>query len=289
MNASSTIPRVLVGITTQNRAAILPQAIASALAQSYPAITVAVVDDASTDATPSLAAQHPAVQWIHHATPHGYMANRNDLMRQPGFSYYVSLDDDAWFLRHDEIALAVAHLEAHPELGGVAFDILSPDRPTAIPRTGARPVRMFIGCGHVLRLSHVAAAGYYAPTPGVYGTEEKDLCLRLADLGHGIDLLPGVHVWHDKAWAGRDWAPLHRSGVCNELFMTLRRCPSPDWLVVLPLKILSFAWYWLRHPARMHAGLGGLFDFLRHSGQAWKTRAPVRRATFWNFSKTDPA
>lgn len=280
--------RVLVGLTTRNRAHLLPKAVASALAQDYPALQVTVVDDASTDATPALAAQFPAVEWVRHDTLRGYRANRHALMQRAGFDYYVSLDDDAWFLRRDEISLAVARLEAEPAVAGIAFDILSPERPSPVPRAAPRTVAMFIGCGHVLRLSAVQAVGGYARVPGAYGTEEKDLALRLADRGFRIELLPGVHVWHEKAWSERDWFPLHRSGVCNELFMTMRLCPWPDLAFVLPAKIASFARYWLRRPQFLLPGLAGLADALAALPRAEAMRAPVRRATFWALKRLGP-
>lgn len=278
--------RVLIGITTQNRASILPQAIRSACAQQFPGCRVAVIDDASTDSTPEFAADFPSVSWRRHERPCGYRENRNLLMRETDADYYVSLDDDAWFLIGDEIGQAVAVMDSDPSVGAVAFDILSPDRPNPVPRTAPEIARMFIGCGHMLRLSAVRAAGFYAPTPGEYGTEEKDLCYRLADLGFVVVKLPGVHVWHDKAWTGRDWYPLHRSGVCNELAMTVRRCPLPDLALVLPLKLASFLRFWIRRPTYLRAGFAGVLTFIRHLPRTWRTRQPVRRRTFWAFSRS---
>ncbi len=278
MNAA---PKVLVGITTFNRAGLLPKALAAARAQSYPGLMVAVVDDGSTDATPGLRAGHPDVRWERNEATRGYMACRNHLMQTAEADFYVSLDDDAWFLQGDEIAVAVARMQEDPAIGAIAFDILSPDRPNQAPRTPPEPATVFVGCGHVLRLAAVRAVGGYAPTPGAYGSEEKDLSLRLLDAGWAIVKLPGVHVWHEKAWNGRDWYPLHRSGVCNELVMTVRRCPAPDVLVVLPLKLVSYAWFWLRRPRYLRAGLAGVAQFLRHLGGSWRTRKPVRRRTFW--------
>ena len=278
-------PRVLVGVTTRNRSDILPKALRSALSQDYPAVAVAVLDDGSTDATPALAAEFPRVAWRRHEKSLGIIDSRNELMREAEADYYLSLDDDAWFLRDDEIALAVAHLEAHPDVAAVAYDILSPDRPAPVARADARPVAMFIGCGHLLRLSAAREIGFYAASPGFYGSEEKDLALRLADRGGRIDLLPGVHVWHDKRWDGRDWFPLHRSGVCNELALALRRCPLPDLFLVFPAKLLSFLRYWLRRPEFFRAGLAGVADTFRHFVRIWRGRAPVRRATFWNSVK----
>ena len=273
----------MVGITTCNRASVLPKAIASALAQQYPVLEVAVLDDGSTDPTPTLREKYPQVRWLRHEQSHGIIESRNELMQSAEADYYVSLDDDAWFLQRDEISLAVNHLENHPDAAAIAFDILSPDRPDTMPRTLATPVSLFIGCGHVLRLSAVRAVGCYAPAPGTYGSEEKDLSLRLADRGFKIELLPGVHVWHDKAWTGRDWFPLHRSGVCNELFMTLRRCPLPDVLLVLPLKLVSYFWFWIKRPSYFMAGLAGVGQFIRNLGSAVGSRQPVQRSTFWNF------
>lgn len=277
-------PAILVGITTRNRAHILPRAIRSALSQRCPNVRVAVLDDASTDETPALREQFPEVIWIRHDQPKGIIESRNELMRTEQADFYVSLDDDAWFMRDDELLLAIALASEDPRIAAVAFDILSPDRPDEKPRGSATDTAMFIGCGHLLRLSAVRDAGYYAMSPGTYGSEEKDLSLRLADRGHRIVLLPGVHVWHDKAWQGRDFFPIHRSGVCNELVMTIRRCPFPDLCLVFPLKLVSYLWFWIRRPELLRAGLAGVGAAFRHARHAWATRSPVRRDTFWRMS-----
>src|SRR5436853_1462944 len=93
---------------------------------------------------------------------------------------------------------------------------------------------MFVGCGHVLRLSAVREVGGYEAVPGSYGGEEKDLCLRLLDAGYQLVKLPGVHVWHDKTLVARDLVAQHRSGVCNDLVLTLRRTPT----LLLPVALL---------------------------------------------------
>ena len=85
-------------------------------------------------------------------------AARNKMMLTATEDYYVSLDDDSWFIRGDEIAIAVDYLERHPEAAAVAFDILAPDSPQPVPRGVRHSVGMFIGCGHVLRLSTVKDA-----------------------------------------------------------------------------------------------------------------------------------
>lgn len=278
-------PRVLVGITTRNRAHILSKAITSALTQDYPNLQVSVIDDGSTDSTPALHDKFPGIEWRRHEQPHGIIESRNELMQNTAADFYVSLDDDAWFLRNDEIAVAVEHAQRNPKVSAVAFDILSPDRPQPSRRTDSRNVAIFIGCGHLLRLSAAREAGFYAVTPGTYGSEEKDLSLRLADLGYRIALLPGVHVWHDKAWQDRNFFPIHRSGVCNEFVMTLRRCPIPDVVIVMPLKLVSYLWFWLRRPSFFLAGITGVADAVRNTPMVLRSRKPVRRSTFWKWKQ----
>jgi len=276
-------PSVHAGIATRNRAHILRKALDSLRLVARPGLAVTVLDDASTDGTSTLASDYPEFRWLRHEQARGIIESRNELMQATPADYFLCLDDDAWFVKGDELALSLERMQSDTRIAAIAFDILSPDRPVPAPRGAPQAVSLFIGCGHLLRLSAVRQAGYYAPTPGYYGSEEKDLCLRLLDLGHRIERLPGVHVWHDKAWAGRDFFPIHKSGVCNELAVTLRRCPWPDLLVLLPLKLLSFLWFWIRHPSFFLPGMAGVGQFLNQSILVYRTRRPVARSTFWGF------
>jgi GT2 family glycosyltransferase len=275
-------PVVLVGIVTRNRASILPKSIRSAFSQSYPRVEVAVLDDGSDDGTSALQSDFPAVQWQRWESSRGYLDARNHLMSTASADYYLSLDDDAWFLEGDEVAVAIAYMEDNPRVGGVAFDILSPDRPNPAARSAPRPTSMFIGCGHVVRILALRECGFYVPSPGLYGSEEKDLCLRLLDGHWDIHRLPGVHVWHDKTSVARDQADQHRSGVCNDLVFALRRCPLPLILALLPVKMMSH----LRFAARTHLlkpCVEGFGLFLRHALAVWQSRNPVKRETFAEF------
>ncbi len=145
-------------------------------------------------------------------------------------------------------------------------------------------VATFIGCGHVLRLDAVRRLGGYASFPGSYGGEEKDLCLRLIDAGHAIVKMPGVHVWHDKSSTARDLVAQHRSGVCNDLTMTLRRTP----FLLLPA---AMGWKFARHfQFAVRRGLlapyfAGVGKFIRALRPIWRHRAPVKMATLRRFSR----
>ncbi len=205
-------------------------------------------------------------------------------MRTSKADFYLSLDDDAWFLTGDEIAAAVEHLEGHPTVGAVAFDIVDPEHPQVTPRSEYRPTHMFIGCGHLVRLSAVRESGYYVPSPGLYGSEEKDLSLRLLDRNWEVHRLPGVHVWHDKTSIARDLPAQHRSGVCNDLTFALRRCPFPLILGILPMKLLNHLRFSIDHKL-LKPCIGGISLFFSHFPPVWGSREPVRARTFAEFTR----
>lgn len=277
-------PAIVVGLVTRNRAEILPKAIASALAQRVPNLQVAVIDDGSTDGTAGLAAQYPQVRWSRRPASLGYMTARNEMMSLAGFDYFVSLDDDAWFLQEDEIAIAVEYLERHPRVAAVAFDILSPARPEPVPREQPGAVAIFVGCGHVLRLSAVRTVGAYEATPGSWGSEEKDLCIRLLDAGYGVVKLPGVHVWHDKTPVARELLTQYRSSVCNDLTLTFRRTPG---LFVVPGLLLKVAQHLRLAWKRRIIGLccEGIGLFIRCLPQLWSSRRAVKWAAMREFMR----
>jgi glycosyltransferase involved in cell wall biosynthesis len=275
---------VVVGIVTRDRASVLRKALQSAFAQDYPKLEVHVVNDGSQDETAELSTEYPTVKWTNWQKSRGYIPGRNYLMNEASADYYASLDDDSWFLAGDEIRLAVTLLENHPEVAAVGFDILSPDKTAVQERSEPRDIAMFIGCGHVVRLAATRQHGGYVFSPGEYGGEEKDLALRLIDAGYRIVSLPGVHVWHDKTLLAREQPAQHRSGVCNDLTMTLRRTP----LLVLPIALLAKLHRHYRF-ARAHrlerSFREGVGLFLRSIPGLWKTRRAVRLATLRRYVK----
>lgn len=273
---------MLVGIVTRNRHRVLPKAIESALRQTYPRVRVAVLDDGSEDDTPQFRSQYRSVRWIRWEQSRGLIEARNYLMRESNADFYLSLDDDAWFMNGDEIGIAVQHMEANPKVAAAAFDILSPERDKPSPRSEPRPTHLFIGCGHVLRTSAVRECGFYVPGPSQYGSEETDLCIRLLDRNWEIHFLPGVNIWHDKTTIARDSAAQHRSLVCNDLAFAARRCPFPLVLAIMPVKVINH----LRFAAANHmlkscfAGFGLFFSRAR---EVWSSREPVHAQAFVEF------
>lgn len=282
---SKTSLKVIVGIVTRDRAAILPKAIDSALAQNCESYGVWVLDDGSADNTRDLSVRYSQVAWINWPNSQGLMAARNYLMNYAAADYFVSLDDDAWFLKGDEIQTAINYLESHPEVAVVAFDILSPDNKTVRARTTPRPSPTFVGCGHIVRLAAIKKTGGYVIAPGGYGSEEKDLSLRLIDAGYKLILMPGVHVWHDKTMLSRDLVEQHRSGVCNDFAMTLRRTPLGLLPVALVAKLYRHFRFSYAHKLE-RPFWQGVQLFLRSIPELWQTREPVRFSTLQEYLKT---
>ncbi len=231
--------KVCIGITTFNRAKVLRKAIESALSQDYKNKEVFVVDDASTDETPTLRQEFPQVRWHRFDTSTGYRTARNLMMTETDADLFCSLDDDSWFTTPDGLSQGVALFAENEKLGAVGFEILDEAQPSGHAEKCVHPSNMFIGCGHMLRLTEARKAGLYQKMPGEYGGEEKDLSVRLLDAGCDVVKFQGVHVWHDKTFQTRNIGQQHSSGVANDLAFAFFRAPL--WMLVwlIPFKILN--------------------------------------------------
>ncbi|HEX8430104.1 MAG TPA: glycosyltransferase family 2 protein, partial [Longimicrobium sp.] len=143
------LPLVSVIIPAFNAAATIRRTLASALAQTYPAIEVIVVDDASTDATAALvvevAAGDPRVRLIR--AEHGGQATaRNRAIAESRGTWIAPLDaDDLWDARKIELQVAKA-LEAETPPGFVYcfhYRIDGADRIVGMPEAEIREGRVF--------------------------------------------------------------------------------------------------------------------------------------------------
>lgn len=254
--------KVCVGITTKNRKDILPKSIEAALKQNYEDIEIFVFDDGSNDGTSDLKFKYDSVRWERSETSIGVLKARNRIMRNCKADIYISLDDDAWFIRDDEISLAVDYFKGNERLGAIAFDILERDsrRTEVTPRENPIATNIFIGCGHALRLTVVDRAGYYVPFPLKYGHEEKDLAIRILNEGYEIWILPGVHVWHDYTPIERNRFEQDRGFMINDLIYKYRRVP----LLFLP-PVLGWSIYrTMRNKVRSGAnGRKAVWEFFK--------------------------
>ena len=109
-------PTVSVVIPAYNYARYLSMAIESALAQTHPPLEVIVVDDGSTDETPSVLAAHgDRIRAIRQPNG-GAGAARNTGIAAARGDYLAFLDsDDLW--RRDKLELQLARFARDPDLG----------------------------------------------------------------------------------------------------------------------------------------------------------------------------
>jgi glycosyltransferase involved in cell wall biosynthesis len=110
-------PLVSVILPTFNSERFLVDTLQSVLTQDYRAFEIIAVDDGSTDGTLDLLRAQSEVAWIEQ--PHrGVAAARNTAIAGARGSILSFLDsDDLW--PSDRLTVAVAHLEAHPDVGYV--------------------------------------------------------------------------------------------------------------------------------------------------------------------------
>jgi len=106
---------VSVIIPTHNRAGFLAQAIDSVLAQTYANFELIVVDDGSTDETPSLLASYGRGLISLRQENRGPAAARNAGIRAARYPLLAFLDSDDRFVKN-KLSIQVAAMEAQPEL-----------------------------------------------------------------------------------------------------------------------------------------------------------------------------
>jgi GT2 family glycosyltransferase len=277
--------KVRIGIITRNRAALLPKALDSVLAQDYPDKEIAVYDIASSDNTPELRQHYPNVHWLRSEERLDMVGPKNSLMSLTEAEFYFSLDDDAWFLSPDELSRGVELLQANPRIAVLAYDILLPGATTRKLASGPAPYHVFVGCGALLRRSALEEVGYYRPLPAIYGgTEETDLCLRLFDRGYEVMTWPGLHIWHERSAVGRDRSDQHRSLVCNELCGLVMNSPLPLLLALIPWRVLSHLLAAVR-AGELKSYWQGVGLFVKCSRRALAVRQPVSVRAYREYHK----
>jgi glycosyltransferase involved in cell wall biosynthesis len=110
----SSANRVTVVMPTYNAASWCQQAIDSVLAQTLPTWRLIVVDDGSTDETPSVVAGYddPRITLIEQSNQGCYHA-RNVGLARASSQYIALLDADDWY-EPDHLERATAFLDSHP-------------------------------------------------------------------------------------------------------------------------------------------------------------------------------
>ena len=218
------LPDISVILTTYNRAALLPRAIASVLAQEGARFEIIVVDDASTDATGAYLATltDPRIRVVAAARNLGPSGARNLGLTAARAEIVAFLDSDDAYLA-DRLALPLAAFAADPDLvcvlsSAVKFDRAAP-REARIPAVRlAAPAFEWALIADLIPVEATSMTVRRAPALAVGGfcetlrlAEDREFLIRLARKGAG-QLVPDL-LW-EKSWVedslSNDWAAAGR-------------------------------------------------------------------------------
>lgn len=235
---------VSVVIPVKNRPVVLERAIESALNQTIKPSEIVVVDDGSTDETPSvverMAAQVSSIKLVRCETSGGAPVARNIGVRASKGDFIAFLDsDDIWKPKKLEVQLELFRRfpDTPAVFSGVLYRYLS--RGTEVRRPGAASASPEdLMCGNIIgstssvvvrRESFVAVGGFDESLPNC---EDWDMWLRLSRLGtlRGVqdDLL--IYSFDGSDKLSRNYEKLLRGHemVINSILLPLRGSDKYD-------------------------------------------------------------
>jgi GT2 family glycosyltransferase len=278
----SSSPCVTFMITTRNRVSELAPTLESCLAQIGVASEILVVDDASTDGTyETVRTRFPEVNIDRNEENRGSIASRNDIVRRARGDYLIALDDDSRFVEADACRRIAARMDAEPDIGIFAFQVIGPEFPATLTpegrRTGEWPCSSFACCGAAIRRSMLEKIG---PLTELYehSYEEPDLALRAWDAGYRVVQWNEIVVYHEFSSLNRNEQRNHGRHARNEALSVVMRYP---WYLVIPglaAKLAGQARYavqrgWLSKEPRVW------WEVLQRLPRALRERRPVRGRT----------
>lgn len=163
---------VAVTIVTFNSARFIAQCLQYVLQQDYPAFEIVVVDNASTDETPTILKHfEPKVKIVYNHQNVGFAAGQNQAMGLSAADWWLVLNPDVR-LTPNFVSMLVAAGEADPPVGSVCGKLLGMNADLTIP---AQPVFDSTGIvftpnlRHLDRGSQIPDTGQYEHSEYVFG------------------------------------------------------------------------------------------------------------------------
>ncbi len=216
---------VSVVIPTYNRAATLPRAIDSVLAQTLPPDEIVVVDDGSTDNTAAVLARYgDRLRCVRQANA-GVSAARNRGIEEATGEWIAFLDSDDEWLPH-KLADQVAILRGHPELRWCVCPSIrvTEARDTAIHLHRA-DIREIAAQGYLGSFFTVRSKGLFY-TPGVM--VHRSVFSRVGVFDSSIAYLEDYELWCRIAFQYPAFGCSLRPGFRWYTRSTDSLCQSPD-------------------------------------------------------------
>lgn len=186
-------------ITTRNRIEDLTVTLNQLVNYKFPLAQVYIVDDASTDDTSSyLKTYFPQINLTTNKSQKGLIANRNTLIKTTKRPYILSLDDDSCFMTLDDLIEAIHLLNSKVNYGIFHFTVFEQlSLPPSKDKLSSKisEVRIFIGCGHIIKREMLKSTGLYLELLEFY-CEEIDLSFKAFKKGFKIINKENLVVHH---------------------------------------------------------------------------------------------
>ncbi len=223
----SALPQVTIIILTWNASRFFPACLKTLLAQDYPAFSIVIVDNNSTDDTVALARSlelstaFPTVQIIENRANLGFAGGNNVALRQVESPLVVLLNPDVE-LAQNWLSELIAPMLTDPNIGVAGCKIYEPDgltlqhaggyitRPQALSGhygLGERDVGQYdeirdveyvMGAAMAIRREVIQAVGLLDEGFFLY-YEDVDYCERVRRAGYRVAYIPGAHLIHNES------------------------------------------------------------------------------------------
>lgn len=293
--SAATAPSVWAIILTHGGAEEITAAcIDSLMAQTYPALTVLLVDNASFDGSGArLRDRYPRMAYLQTGGNYGYTGGNNRGMQHAldrGAEYLLILNNDT-VVEPACIATLVASAREIPRLGALAPKVLYFDDPKRIwyaggdlarrkvlgrhrrelelddPTEPARlePMTFATGCCFLMPAEAARAVGFFPEDFFIYA-EDVELSMRLHEAGYGLYYQPAARLYHREPAQRADPSPFqlrlvnrNRRRIARRHYGLLDRAAFALWFY--PTRALRFGQYLLRGDwARMRALVAGVVE-----------------------------
>jgi len=190
-------PLVSINILSFNRSIAIKESLTKIFEQNYTNIEVIVVDNASSDGTPSMIADlFPSINLLSLDKNIGIDGYNKGMKIIKGECILI-LDDDS-YPDTDTIAYGVNYLLENPEIGALTFNIFN----NALQKSETLTFKqtnpyLFHGCGTLFRKTTLDKVGGYDPDYFLY-YNEIDLAIRCYNNNIQIKYIPNKIVFHNS-------------------------------------------------------------------------------------------
>lgn len=300
-------PLITIIIVNWNGKKWLKQCLDSLLQQTYPAVEIIVVDNASTDGSREFISKHyKTVKLIRNATNSGFAGGNNTGWQHATGKYVLLLNNDT-YIEPDFLRKFLPVFDKIPNLGSAQCKLVLMDQPEYLDVAGSywtnstflyhygygkkensakynKPLPFFSNKGAAMLLSRdiIEAVGLFDEDFWCY-YEETDLCHRLWIAGYECWYYPSAKVYHATGGTSTtfDNSYIQFHNFKNKLLSFLKNFEARSLLTILPVYltiniVLSFVWLLQGKPKHFFALYKGLWWNAKNLSNTLRKRRTIQ-------------